>query len=135
MYCKNIMNIKQILVVAGDVAKANVLTLLNDSGKQFEPTFADSDEGAIELANRQHFDMAVIDNTNAAIDVKKLKAVLPILHSEIALVSYEGEAFSELEKKIKAAFTRKRNERIRQFLVLDSSVPTAWNGLPLFSAN
>jgi CheY-like chemotaxis protein len=128
------MNIKQILIVS-DLKNENGLLHWNDLSKTFETTLVETDEKAIELANRQHFDLALIDNRSTGIDFKKLSAVLPILRTEIKLVRYEGEPLSELELKLKDVFIKKRNERIKRFLVLDSSAPKKWNGLPGFSAN
>lgn len=128
------MNAKQILIVS-DLKRENGLLLWNDLAKTFETTLVETDEKAIELANRQHFDLALIDNSSPEIDFKKLSAVLPILRAEIELVRYEGEPLSELEVKLKDVFIKKRNERIKRFLVLDSSATKKWNGLPLFSAN
>ena len=129
------MSTKQILIVSDPNMNEKGLDLWKDLSKNFDTTFVNTDERAIELANRQHFDLAVIDASVEGIDFKKLSAVLPILHSEIGLVRYEGEPFSELERKVKAAFIKKRNERIRRFLVLDSSPVVSGNNLPAFSAN
>jgi hypothetical protein len=129
------MSTKQILVVSDPTINDNTLLLLRDLSKTYETTFVNTDERAIEIANRQHFDLAVVDSSSADIDFKKLAAVLPILCSEIELVRYEGGALTGLENRVRAVFTKKRNERIRRFLVLDSSAPGAWNDLPAFSAN
>ena len=129
------MNTKQILIVSDPNVNEEGLMLWKNLSKNFETILVNTDERAIELANRQHFDMAVIDNTNAAIDFKKLSAVLPIFQTEIALIPYAGESVSEMENKVKELFVKKRNERIKRFLVLDSSAPHAWNSLPPFSVN
>jgi CheY-like chemotaxis protein len=128
------MSTKQILIVS-DVKADKGLLLWDDLAKTFETTVVETDEKAIELANRQHFDLALIDNSSSEIDFKKLSAVLPILRSEIELVRYEGEPLGELEAKLKDVFIKKRNQRIKRFLVLDSSVPVTWKNLPAFSAN
>ena len=60
-----------------------------------------SDERAIEMANRQHFDMIVVDNLCPEINSEKLAAVLPILRTEIEVVQFYGEPINELENKIK----------------------------------
>jgi CheY-like chemotaxis protein len=128
------MNSKQILIVSNPNENEEALTLLKGLSKNFETTFVNTDERAIEMANRQQFDMVIMDSTCSDIDAKKLVAVLPILQSEIAIISYEGEPFIELEGKIKSGFTKKKTQRIMRFLILDSSAPKAWN-LPSFSAN
>jgi hypothetical protein len=79
--------------------------------------------------------MAVIDHTDVAIDFRKLSAVLPIFQTEIALIPYKGESISEVETKVKALFVKKRNERIKRFLILDSSTTNSWDRLPPFSVN
>ena len=129
------MNTKQILIVSDPNVNENGLSLWKDLSKNFETTFVNSDERAIEMANRQHFDMVVMDSTCAPIDTKKLSAVLPILQTEIELISYEGEPFSHLETKIKSVFAKKKAQRIMRFLILDASTPNAWKNLPSFSAN
>ena len=129
------MNTKQILIVSNPNENEEALKLLQGLSKNFETTFVNTDERAIEIANRQQFDMVIMDSTGPDIDAKKLAAVLPILQSEIAIISYQGEPFTELESKIKAGFTKKKAQRIMRFLILDSSAPKAWNRLPSFSAN
>jgi hypothetical protein len=42
--------------------------------------------------------MVLIDKTDAALNVRKLGAILPILNSEAMLVSYEGEAAGNRRK-------------------------------------
>lgn len=129
------MSTKQLLIVSDPGANEKALDLLKALSKNFETTLVNSDERAIELVNRQHFDVAVLDVSMADVDYKKLAAVLPILRNEIALLRYEGETVSELEQKLKMIFTQKRNERIRRFLILDSSSQGGLNSLPSFSAN
>ena len=126
---------KQILIVSDPNVNESGLMIWKDLSKNFETTFVNSDERAIEMANRQHFDMVVIDKTCPPIDTKKLSAVLPILQTEIDLVSYEGELFKDLESKIKSIFNKKKAQRIMRFLILDASTPNTWKNLPSFSAN
>ena len=88
------MNTKQILIVSNPNENEEALMLLKTLSKNFETTFVNTDERAIEMANRQQFDMVIMDSTCSDIDAKKLAAVLPILQSEIAIISYEGETIS-----------------------------------------
>ena len=129
------MNSKHILIVSDPNVNDNGLTIWKDLSKNFETTLVNSDERAIEMANRQHFDMVVMDATCEPIDTKKLAAVLPILQTEIELVNYEGEPYADLENKIKSSFIKKKTQRIMRFLILDASTPIAWKNLPSFSAN
>lgn len=129
------MNTKQILIVSDPNVNEKGLIIWKDLSKNFETTFVNSDERAIEMANRQHFDMVVMDSTCGPIDTKKLTAVLPVLQTEIELVRYEGESFEDLENKIKTVFIKKKTQRIMRFLILDASTPIAWKNLPSFSAN
>jgi hypothetical protein len=129
------MSTKHLLIVSDPNTNEKAVDLWKVLSKNFEITLVNTDERAIELANRQHFDMAVVDTATAGVDFKKLAAVLPILRNEIALFRYEGEAASALEEKLKAVFRQKRNERIKRFLILDSSSPAGLNSLPSFSAN
>ncbi len=100
-----------------------------------EAHFADNEERAIEMANNHHFDMAVIDNTNTDIDARKLSAILPILLPEIELVHYKGESWNELKEKMQQVFDVQKYQRIKRFIVLDSSNVDGFNELPPFSAN
>jgi hypothetical protein len=129
------MKTKQILIVSDPNVNEQGLTLWKNLSKNFETILVNTDERAIELANRQHFDMAVIDHTDVAIDFRKLSAVLPIFQTEIALIPYKGESICEVETKVKALFVKKRNERIKRFLILDSSTTNSWDRLPPFSVN
>lgn len=121
------------MVVSGNLTPG-VWNVWKDS-QTVEPTFVATDEEGIELAAQQVFDAVVVDATDAAVDVRKLFAVLPILQPEVALVNYKGEDGAELENKLKAVFVQKRAERIRRFMILDSTVPTHKNSWPAFSAN
>jgi hypothetical protein len=126
------MNTKKILVVSG--ANDNLLEWANDS-EDFEYLFAHTDERAIEISHQQLFDMVVVDNTDGSNDFRKLFAVLPILQSEIIVLGYNGEPVSELEGKVKHAFNKRKAERIKRLLILDSSGSKTWNNLIPFSAN
>jgi hypothetical protein len=97
--------------------------------------FASDEERAIEMANNQHFDLAVIDNTNSYIDNKKLSVVLPILLPDIELVEYKGESITELKEAIQKVFDFQKYQRIKRMLVLDSSSREDINKLPPFSSN
>lgn len=129
------MSTKQLLIISDPNTNEKALDLWKGLSKNFETTLVNTDERAIELVNRQYFDMAVIDMASAGVDYKKLAAVLPILRDEIALLRYEGETINALEQKLKAVFTQKRNERIKRFLILDSSSMGGLNSLPSFSEN
>ena len=125
------MSTKNILIVSGSHLSANDL----EAWKGFETTFAETDEKAIELANRQPFHMAVIDSTSQEVNIKKLSAVLPLLQEEMKVLYYKGESLNELKNKVTAFFTQQRNERIKRFLVLDASAMNMNWHLPAFSAN
>lgn len=125
------MSTKNILIVSGGHLSAKDL----EEWKGFETTFAETDERAIELANRQPFDMAVIDRTSREVNIKKLSAVLPLLQEELKVLYYEGESLNALKNKMAAFFTQQKNERIKRFLVLDASAMNMDWHLPAFSAN
>ncbi|HYK55447.1 MAG TPA: hypothetical protein VEV15_03145 [Flavisolibacter sp.] len=125
------MSTKNILIVSGSHLSANDL----EGWKGFETTFAETDERAIELANRQSFHMAVIDSTSHEVNIKKLSAVLPLLQEEMEVLYYKGEPLNELKNKVAAFFTQQRNERIKRFLLLDASAMNMGWHLPAFSAN
>ena len=125
---------KHILIISDPVTNA-VLSDWTAMPANMEAFFAVNEERAIEMANNQHFDMAVIDNTNNDIDVKKLSVVLPILLSDIELVHYEGETLQELKEKMMEVFDYQKSQRIKRFIVLDSSNKEDFKDLPPFSAN
>ena len=129
------MNRKQILIVSDPNVNEDGLLVWKTLSKNFETVLVNTDERAIEMANRQRFDMVVMDSTCAEINSEKLSAILPILQTEIEVVRYEGEPINELENKIKSSFSKKKAQRIMRFLILDSSAPKAWKSLPSFSAN
>ena len=126
---------KQILVVA--TANQQNAELLEWTGleNKYQFSFAGSEEKAIEISHQCQFDIAVIDMTTANVDLKKLAAVLPILHDEIALILYKGESAAELESMAQTVFKGKRNERMKHFIILDSSGMNSFHELPHFSAN
>jgi len=125
---------KHILIISDPGTNA-LLSGLTAMPANMEAFFADNEEKAIEMANNQHFDMAVIDNTNNEIDVKKLSVVLPILLSDIELVHYEGETLQELKAKMLEVFDYQKSQRIKRFIILDSSNKEDFKNLPPFSAN
>lgn len=124
------MNTKNILIVSDRLAAPDV-----NSWQEFKASFVSTDEAAIEMVNRQSFDMAVIDHTSAGINRKKLSAVLPLLREGMELVGYEGESLAVLKNRIKAVFTRQKNERIRRYLVLDATEMNLDHPAFPFSAN
>jgi CheY-like chemotaxis protein len=129
----NKMNRKRILVVT---TQSGELSNWSGMPQKFETIFTNTDEKAIELVQSQPFHLVVIDNSVEEIDFKKLAAILPILQSDIELLRFRESSFEELENEVQAIFIRKRNEKIKRVLVLDSSgVETIWNNLPAFSAN
>ena len=125
---------KHILIISDPGINA-ILSDWTAMPDNMEAFFADNEEKAIEMANNQHFDMAVIDNTNNEIDVKKLSVVLPILLSDIELVHYEGETLQELKAKMLEVFDYQKSQRIKRFIILDSSNKEDFKNLPPFSAN
>jgi len=133
------MNKKEILVITNtEKNNSNLTQWITDQAENEEYVlfFASSDERAIELCHQRRYDMAVIDNTDVDIKLKKLLAVLPILQKEVLLVSHNGEAAPDLHRKVVAAFNKRKLERIKRLMVLDSSKPAPQaNALPPFSAN
>jgi len=126
---------KHIIIVSDPNVNEGGLLAWQTLSKNYETTLVNSDERAIEMANRQHFDMIVVDTLCPEINSEKLAAVLPILRTEIEVVQYNGEPTNELENKIKTCFLKKKAQRIMRFLILDTSAPKAWKSLPSFSAN
>ena len=129
------MNKKNILVVTNPGTMNNDLFKWISTTDAFDMTFADAHERAIELSHQQLFDLVLIDVTDEEINAKKLKAVLPILNSEVLLLPYKGEAAHLLEAKVNYAFDLRKKKRMERLLILDSSINNGWNSLPPFSAN
>jgi len=125
---------KHILIIS-DPALNSVLSGFTAMPGNMQAYFASDEERAIEMANNQHFDLAVIDNTNNYIDNKKLTVVLPILLPDIELVAYKGESLTELKEEIQKVFDFQKYQRIKRMLVLDSSSREDINKLPPFSSN
>jgi PleD family two-component response regulator len=127
---------KKKLLIVSDPDKTNTgLLEWSNANNEFEISFASSDEEAIELFQLNNFDLVVADNTAEAIDTRKLTALLPVLQDDAALLGYEGELAGELQTRIERVFYDRKLERVKRFLVLDSSNSGAWNELPPFSAN
>jgi hypothetical protein len=129
------MNIKYILVAGVTQEATNGLAQWINTVRNVEVTVAGSDERAIELAQQQGYDMVIVNNSNRELNTKKLVAVLPILQPEVLLLSYEGEPTIALNKKIETAFDKRKLDRMKRMLVLDSSKPSFYAGLESFSAN
>jgi|SRR6476469_47800 len=125
---------KHILIIS-DPGLNSVLSGFTAMPGNMQAYFASDEERAIEMANNQHFDLAVIDNTNNYIDNKKLTVVLPILLPDIELVAYKGESLTELKEEIQKVFDFQKYQRIKRMLVLDSSSREDINKLPPFSSN
>ena len=125
---------KHILIIS-DPGLNSVLSGFTAMPGNMQAYFASDEERAIEMANNQHFDLAVIDNTNNYIDNKKLSVVLPILLPDIELVAYKGESLTELKEEIQKVFDFQKYQRIKRMLVLDSSSREDINKLPPFSSN
>src|SRR5437763_4247393 len=116
------MTKKNILVVSNaETMKPELLEWISKEDN-FEMTFADTHEQAIELSSQQLFDLVLIDKTDENVNVKKLGAILPIFNAETLLVGYEGEARNEIEEKIKLAFDYRKYKRMQKIMILDSSV-------------
>jgi hypothetical protein len=125
---------KHILIIS-DPGLNSVLSGFTAMPGNMQAYFASDEERAIEMANNQHFDLAVIDNTNSYIDNKKLSVILPILLPDIELVEYKGESLMELKEEIQKVFDIQKYQRIKRMLVLDSSSREDINKLPPFSSN
>jgi hypothetical protein len=133
------MNKKEILIITNtEKSNSNLTQWISEQAntEEYAIFFAPSDERAIELCHQRRYDMAIIDNTDADIKLKKLLAVLPILQKEVLMVPHNGEAAADLQRKVAAAFTKRKLERVKRLIVLDSSKPVPQaNSLPPFSAN
>lgn len=123
---------KQILFVTNSTSGASMQW--QDVHAKYEPVFAPTDEKAIELFNRQMFEMVVLDHTCPDIDFRKLYAVLPILQENVPFLPYHGEEAEILLARIEAVELMRKKEKIRRYLILDPSEETEQGWIP-FSAN
>jgi len=129
------MSKRSILVISTQQDnKESALSTWSGIPHPFHLDIASTDEAAIELFQKQDFDMVVVDCTDSNIDHKKLNAVLPILQEDATLLTYQGETEKELEDNVEAIFNAKRYQRIQRMLMLEPSVNTSFN-LPPFSLN
>ena len=130
------MNKKNVLVVSNpETMNPDFLDWISKS-EQFDMTFADTHEQAIELSSQQLFDLVLIDKTDEQVNVRKLGAVLPILNAEALLVGYEGEPSEKIEEKIRLAFDYRKFKRMQRIMILDSSTRRRKNnGMLPFSLN
>jgi hypothetical protein len=126
-------NKKQILVITS--ALPNGLADWSEQTKSFDLIVVNEHEAAIELCQQRSFDLAVVDHTDSSIDHKKLAAVLPVFHQEMAIVSYHGEPAVEVEDTIIAYFDQQKLERFRRLLILDPTEKNETGNLPPFSDN
>ena len=125
------MNKKNILIVTNPEKMNENLFNWIDKTDTFDMSFAESHEKAIELSHQQLFDMVLVDGTDPEINTKKLKAVLPILNSEVLLVGYQGGEADELDEIVKGVFEWRKLKRMQKLLVLESAI----NPIPPFSLN
>jgi hypothetical protein len=124
---------KKNIVVVTNLQKSELQGLKNHA--DYDVTYLDNDEAAIELFHQRTFELVVVDETDKTIDHKKLKAILPILYKEVVVLAYKGESLENLELNIREIYRRKSMERVQRLLILDASEEGAWNGLPVFSVN
>ena len=128
------MNKKQILVVSDHYELSPLGSWILHTN-EFEVQVVANDELAIELAQQRYFDLIVADETDPAVDGRKLEAVLPILIDDVLLFRYQGQAEGVVETEIRALFDQRRALRAQRYLVLDSSNSSFFTELPPFSAN
>lgn len=115
------MNRKNILIVSNPDTMNNELFGWISTTEDFDMSFAQSHEHAIELANQQIFDLVLIDKTDTDVNAKMLKAVMPILNSDTMLVDYDGEEAVMIAEKVREAFEIRKLKRIQKMMILDSS--------------
>lgn len=120
------MNTRNILIVSAHPGS------LSQWSAAYDTVVAPTDEAAIELAQRQHFEAIVIDDTDAQLHGAKLRAILPILQPDAAFFHYEQGA--PVQTAVQEHFRRQRNERIRRFVVIGDGY-AADEATPGFSAN
>jgi hypothetical protein len=127
------MNKKNVLVVSNQQDE-NSLSSWAGIEHPFHVSHVSTDEAAIELFQRELYDMVVVDGTDESIDARKLQAVLPILQEDVTLLPYKGETVTQLQDNVEAVFNAKRYQRIKRMLMLEPSVPNPLT-IPPFSLN
>jgi hypothetical protein len=126
---------KNILIVMNADKGENNLNAWVKENTTFNLSFVSTDERAIELFNRQTFDMVIVDGMDEDIAFKKINAILPIFQKETLLINYEGESSAQLNEKVKLAFEKRKTKRVLRLLILDSTKKQESNGITPFSAN
>jgi hypothetical protein len=120
IYMEN--NKKQILVVSTVSPLSEGLGKWTLKNNMHEIKYAHSEEQAIELCNRQPFELVVLDHSGNESGFRKLYAVLPILCEQVTILPYHGEAETALDKKLGELNNLRKMERMKRLLILD---PTA----------
>lgn len=128
------MSNKNVLVVSNQKDGKNSLGSWADIAHPFHVSHVSTDEAAIELFQREPYDMVVVDGTDETIDARKLQAVLPILQEDVTLLPYKGETITQLQDNVEAVFNAKKYQRIRRMLMLEPMVPNPLV-MPPFSLN
>jgi len=131
---KKSMNRKNILLVTTPEISNDQLRAWTSIAHPYHVNIAHSDEQAIEWCHLQRFDVVVVDVTGAAIDGKKLNAVVPILQEEVTIIQFDGEPAEKLSNNIEAIFNAKKYKRILNMILEEPAPELKWE-LPQFSLN
>jgi hypothetical protein len=124
---------KRNIVVLGN-EQAELLRNLNEF-HSYNIEFVSNCEEVIELFQQRPGDIVLVDSASETKDIRKLQAILPIFHHEVAIMPFSGESLEELDARISEVYRRKKLERIHRLLILDSTSHHPFTGLPVFSAN
>ena len=125
------MNKKNILIVSNPERMDEELFKWIQRTDAFEMSFADAHEQAIEKCHARLYDMVLVDAGDPEINRKMLKAILPILNSEILLVVFDGENADQIDELVSGAFEWRKMKRMQKLLVLEATA----SAIPPFSLN
>jgi hypothetical protein len=124
---------KNILIVSNGT-NSNQLSAWTKTRADFEFSFAGTDEEAIEILHRQRFDI-VIAAAGEGIKTSKLQAILSVFDADSIFILYFEPQNKDLDIQIRSALDKRKGERIKRLLIMDSSAGSEAYGLPAFSAN
>jgi PleD family two-component response regulator len=125
---------KQILVISDPETMSQRLFDWINNNEDFGLSFAETPEAAIELFHQNRFDLVLTGDLDEAMDLNKLKAIVPILQEDAIFMQAGSASAAELDEKIRWAFDQKKYVKMMRMMVLDSS-EHFFTGLPSFSLN
>lgn len=104
---------KQILIVTDHISEP--LQTPDD----VHISFVHAGEDAIEVVQRQSFDLILLDEKTDPGQLRKMKAILPFLTPETEIMKYVSKNFDELKSLIRHFFIQQQQSRLARIVVTD----------------